>query len=162
MFWIKTYQINSLRVPTTLRHQLIVEHSLSNCPDSFKRVFGFFCVFLAQTCELANFRVFSNLQTCKLANFWIHDSIDRTCESHLSIALVSRTCESHLLIAFVSRAYLIALVSRAYLNRTFESRFPIALSIARSAKLTLRACERAQVPFNVWAYLSVRFKPQEK
>ena len=53
-------------------------------------------------------------------------------------------------------------MSRAYLNRTFESRFPIALSIALRAKLTLRACERAQVPFNVWAYLSVRFKPQEK
>ena len=29
-------------------------------------------------------------------------------------------------------------------------------------KLTLQACERTQVPFNIWAYLSVRFKPQEK
>ena len=65
------------------------------------------------------------------------------------------------LIALVSRAYLIALVSRAYLNRTFESRFPIALSITPRAKLTLWACERMQVRFNVWAYLSVQFKLQE-
>ena len=42
---VKPSRISSLRVPTTLRHQLIVEHSLSNCPDSFKRVFWIFCVF---------------------------------------------------------------------------------------------------------------------
>ena len=142
-----------------------------------KEFLDFLCFLSAnlRSCELSSFFKLTNLQTCKLANFWIHDSIDRTCESHLSIALVSRTCrshlsvapvdrtcQSHLLTALVSHAYLIALVSRAYSNRTFESRFPIMLSIALRAKLILRACECTQVPINVWAYLSVRFKPQEK
>ena len=48
------------------------------------------------------------------------------------------------------------------MNRTFESRFSIALLIMLRTKLTLWACERAQVPFDIWVYLSVQFKPQEK
>ena len=116
-----------------------------------KEFFGCFVFFEH---KLVNSRA---LQTCKLANFQTHDSIDCTCESCLLIALVSRaylnrTCESHLLITLVS----------PYLNRTFESCFSIVFLVALCMKLTLLACERTQVLFNVWAYLSGRFKPQEK
>ena len=65
MVWCKSYQINKSQGSYHPGHQWIVQHSLTNYPDSFKRVFGFF-VFLAQTFKLMNFQT---LQTCKLANF---------------------------------------------------------------------------------------------
>ena len=113
-----------------------------------KEFFGSFVFF---ECKLANLRTcklfkLANLQTCKLSDSQFN-------RSHFRVTSVDHTCESHLLVA---------LVSCAYLNHTFESHFSIALSITLCTKLTLRACERMQVPFNVWVYLSVRFKPQEK
>ena len=43
----------------------------------------------------------------------------------------------------------------------FNRTIAITISIALHVKLTLWACENMQVPFNVWAYISAQFKPQE-
>ena len=52
------------------------------------------------------------------------------------------------------------------MNRTFESPFLLCsfyrVLIVLRVKLTPRACEHVQVPFNVWVYLSVQYKFQEK
>ena len=66
---------------------------------------------------------------------------------------VDHTFELHFRITFFDCVFQLH-----YFDRTIS----IAFSIMLHVKLTLQACECMQVPFNIWAYLSVQFKPQEK